>query len=108
VYVKDCVDVVWWLLQNPGVNGIYNVGTGQARTWLDLAAAIGAAMETHPEIEWCDIPEVIRDGYQYHTEAEMRKLRSAGYTRPFQPLEATVEDYVRGYLAAEDPYLGSP
>lgn len=105
VYVKDCVDVVWWLLRNPAVNGIYNVGTGKARTWLDLAAALGRAMGAQPEIEWSDIPQAIRDGYQYHTQAEMEKLRSAGYARSFTSLEESVSDYVERYLSAPDPYL---
>jgi ADP-L-glycero-D-manno-heptose 6-epimerase len=105
VYVKDCVDVVWWLLQNPSVNGLYNVGTGEARSWLDLVRAISTALDRQPEIDWVDIPEVIREGYQYHTQAEMGKLRAAGYTAPFQALEESVVDYVRSYLASADPYL---
>lgn len=105
VYVKDCVDVVWWLLQNPGVNGIFNVGTGQARSWLDLVHAVGSALEWEPRIEWVDIPEAIRDGYQYHTQAEMGKLRAAGYAAPFSSLEESVADYLQRYLSRPDPYL---
>jgi ADP-L-glycero-D-manno-heptose 6-epimerase len=107
VYVKDCVDVVWWLLQNPNVNGLYNVGTGEARSWLDLVGAIGSALGTEPQIDWTDIPENIRDGYQYHTQAEIGKLRAAGYTAPFQSLEASVADYIRGYLSTDNPYLAT-
>lgn len=105
VYIKDCVDVVWWVLQNPGVNGLYNVGTGQARSWLDLVRAISAAMGQEPEIEWTDVPESIRGGYQYHTQAEMDKLRTAGYGAPFRSLEETVADYIGGYLSQPDAYL---
>jgi ADP-L-glycero-D-manno-heptose 6-epimerase len=105
VYVKDCVDVVWWLLNRPEANGLFNVGTGQARTWKDLVEAIAAAMGREPEIEFVDLPEVIRDGYQYHTQAEMRKLRAAGFIEPFLPLEDSVRDYIGRYLSAPDPYL---
>jgi ADP-L-glycero-D-manno-heptose 6-epimerase len=107
VYIKDCVDILWWLLEHPEAGGIINVGTGIARTWNDLAAAVFAAMGKKPVIEYIDMPEVIRDKYQYLTRAEMGKLRSLGYTAPFMSLEDAVKDYVTGYLAKEDPYLDS-
>ncbi|MCD6152992.1 MAG: ADP-glyceromanno-heptose 6-epimerase [Syntrophobacterales bacterium] len=99
VYVKDCIEVVWWLLQNREVNGIFNLGTGQARTWNDLARAVFAAMDRQPEIEYCEMPESIRGQYQYFTEAQMDKLRSAGYTIPVKSLEDAISDYVVNYLA---------
>jgi ADP-L-glycero-D-manno-heptose 6-epimerase len=105
VYVKDCVDAVWWFLQHPEANGLFNIGTGRARTWNDLVAALGASLDRTLATEFVDLPPAIRDGYQYHTEAEIGKLRAAGYSRPFTSLEDAVADYVRGYLLTADPYL---
>ncbi|MDJ0781182.1 MAG: ADP-glyceromanno-heptose 6-epimerase [Desulfosarcinaceae bacterium] len=105
IYVKDCVDVIWWLLEHPGVHGLFNVGTGQARTWYDLAAAVFAALKLAPTIEFKEMPDHLRDHYQYFTCAEVDALRSAGYDRPFTSLEAGVSDYVTQYLQQEDPYL---
>jgi len=101
VHVADCADVVLWLLDNPGINGIFNLGSGQARTWLDLAHAMFAAMEREPAVEFVDMPQELRGRYQYFTQAEMNKLRRAGYDKPFTSLEAGVGDYVRGYLARD-------
>lgn len=105
VYVKDCVDVLWWLLKNREVNGIFNLGTGQARTWNDLVAAVFAALDMKPEIEYIDMPSAVRDQYQYFTEAKMDKLKHAGCPLPFGTLEDAVHDYVTGYLQKADPYL---
>jgi ADP-L-glycero-D-manno-heptose 6-epimerase len=105
VYVKDAVEVMWWFLQNPEVNGLYNLGTGQARSWKDLANATFAAMDRSPNIEFIEMPESLRDKYQYHTQAEMAKLRDAGCDHTFRTLEEGVDDYVRNYLAADDRYL---
>ena len=109
VYVKDCVDVMLWLWrQRPRadqLNGIYNLGTGKARSFLDLIQAIGAACGRAPKIEYVDMPEAIRPNYQYFTEAVMSRLRRAGYNAPFTPLEDAVADYVRSHLAAPDPHL---
>lgn len=105
IYVKDCVEVIGWLLENPAVNGLYNLGTGQARSFADLARAVFAAMGQEPNIEYFDMPEAIRDTYQYHTEACMDRLRAAGYTKEFTSLEEGVRDYVQGYLMANDYYL---
>ncbi|SNS00632.1 ADP-glyceromanno-heptose 6-epimerase precursor [Humidesulfovibrio mexicanus] len=105
VYVKDCVDIMWWLLEHPEAGGVINVGTGIARTWNDLARAVFLAMGRRPEIEYIDMPESIRDKYQYLTRADMGKLRALGYTAPFSTLEDAVRDYVTGYLAADDLYL---
>ncbi|OIO03773.1 MAG: ADP-glyceromanno-heptose 6-epimerase [Desulfovibrionaceae bacterium CG1_02_65_16] len=107
VYVKDCVNILWWLLEHPEACGLINVGTGIARTWNDLAGAVFAAMGLPPRIEYIDMPEVIRDKYQYLTRAEMGKLRAFGYTAPFMSLEDAVRDYVTNYLAKDDPYLDS-
>jgi ADP-L-glycero-D-manno-heptose 6-epimerase len=105
VYVKDCVDIILWLLQNPQVSGLFNVGTGKARSWLDLANALFAAIDRPPAIKFLDMPAPLIDKYQYFTEARIDRLRAAGYTKPFTPLEAGVDDYVRRYLVRGDPYL---
>lgn len=104
VYVKDCCSVMQWLLEHPDVNGIFNAGTGTARTWNDLGRAVFSAMDREPEIKYIDMPESIRGQYQYFTEAKMDKLRAAGCDAPFTPLEDAVDDYVRNYLLADDRY----
>ncbi len=105
IYVKDCVEVVWRLFRDREVNGIFNLGTGQARTWNDLAGAVFTAMGRQPEIEYIEMPESIRDQYQYFTEAQMDKLRSAGNTMPFRSLEDTISDYVANYMEKGDRCL---
>jgi ADP-L-glycero-D-manno-heptose 6-epimerase len=100
IYVKDLVDVCLFLMHHRKDSGIYNLGTGHARTWNDLAKAIFNAMEMPVNIEYIDIPEDIRDTYQYFTEADMNKLRSIGYNKPFTSIEEGVSDYVRNYLMA--------
>ncbi len=107
VYIKDCVDVMWWFLQNPDKNGIFNIGTGQAREWNELARSVFAAMNVDPNISYIEMPESIRDKYQYFTQANMDKLVAAGYDKPFTSLEDAAKDYVQNYLAQEDPYLKS-
>ena len=97
IYVKDAVDIVMYFFDHPEKNGIYNVGTGKARTWNDLARALFAAAGKKPNIEYMEMPEFMRPQYQYFTEAKMEKLRAAGYKKPFMQLEATVKDYA-GYL----------
>ena len=104
IYVADCVAVVLWLLDRGDVSGIFNLGTGQARTWFDLAHAMFAAMKREPEIAFIDMPEVLRGRYQYVTEANMTKLRRAGFDQPFTSLEDGVGDYIRNYLGVDDPY----
>jgi ADP-L-glycero-D-manno-heptose 6-epimerase len=105
IYVKDCVNVVMWLLDNPGVSGLFNVGTGKARSFDDLAHALFAALGRDPKIEYFDMPETLRDKYQYFTEAKMERLRQAGYKAEFISLEDGIRDYVQNYLQKEDPYL---
>jgi ADP-L-glycero-D-manno-heptose 6-epimerase len=105
IYVKDVLDVCSWLMdkwnaEKPVVSGIYNLGTGKARTFLDLVHATFHAMERTPEISFIDIPEDIRETYQYFTEARMEKLRNAGYQSPFTALEEGIGDYVRNFLLA--------
>ncbi len=107
VYVKDCVDVMWWLLKNEGANGIFNLGTGRARTWNDLIRAVFDAMGLPPEIEYIDMPDELRDQYQYFTEAKTDKLRSLGCPVDFSSLENSVGDYVQNYLRQADPHLGN-
>lgn len=104
VYVKDCVKVVEWLLNNRDVSGLYNIGTGEARPFADLAKAIFAAMEKQPLINYIEMPEEIKHKYQYFTQANMERLRNAGYNEPFSSIEDGVRDYVQNYLAKEDPY----
>lgn len=104
ISVGDCVDVVEWLLANPAVNGIFNLGTGRARSFADLASAVFAALDRPPRITYVDMPEAVRDHYQYFTEAEMSRLRSAGYERPFTPLEQGVGSYVREHLMRDERY----
>jgi ADP-L-glycero-D-manno-heptose 6-epimerase len=94
VHVADCVAVVLWILQQPRFAGVYNMGAGRARSFLDLAHAVFAALEAEPRVAWVDTPEAIRDRYQYFTEAGMQRLRAAGYTAPFLGLEDGVADYV--------------
>jgi ADP-L-glycero-D-manno-heptose 6-epimerase len=98
IYVKDVMDVIYFLMKNGKKSGIYNLGTGNARTFNDLAKNTFKAMNVHVNIEYIDTPEDIRDKYQYYTEAEMKKLRSEGYDAPFISLEEGIEDYVKNYL----------
>ncbi len=98
VYVKDVVDVIWFLQKMSAPSGIYNLGTGTARTFTDLANATFSALQRTPAIEFIDTPDDIRDKYQYFTEAKMQKLRNAGYTKEFYSLEQGIEEYVQAYL----------
>jgi ADP-L-glycero-D-manno-heptose 6-epimerase len=104
VYVRDCIDMMLWLFDHPAVNGLFNIGSGRARSFADLAAAVYAALGREPRIDYVDTPAEIRDKYQYFTEARMERLRAAGYDRPVTPLEDGVRDYVQCYLAEADPY----
>lgn len=106
VYVKDCVNSLWWLLQHPEANGIFNLGTAKARSWNDLINAVFAALGKKPNIEYIEMPEGLRNQYQYFTEAEMDKLKAAGCPATFASLEDSVHDYVVNYLMKDDPYLG--
>ena len=101
LYVKDAVAMTLHLAATPAAGGLYNIGSGGARTWLDLANAVFAALQRKPEIQFIEMPEAIRDKYQYFTEANLQKLRSAGYAAPVTSLENAVTDYVRNYLVPD-------
>lgn len=104
VYVKDVVDVCYFLMHHRKDSAIYNLGSGKARTFLDLVRATFNAMDKPESISFIDTPEDIRDKYQYFTEANMDKLKSIGYEQPFTSLEDGVKDYVQGYLKAGEYY----
>jgi len=104
IYVNDVVDVIVYLMQNKPESGLYNLGTGKARTFLDLAKSTFTALNLAPNIKFIDTPEDIRDKYQYFTQANMTKLRNAGFVKPFTSLEDGVGDYVRNYLVATKYY----
>ncbi|MDH3271837.1 MAG: ADP-glyceromanno-heptose 6-epimerase [Gemmatimonadota bacterium] len=104
VYVRDCVDVMLWTRDQPVPSGIYNLGTGRAQSWLQLMEALYHATGQPLAVTWVDIPDEIRDRYQYFTQADMTKLRGAGYDRPFTSVEEGVADYVGRFLSQDDPY----
>ncbi len=98
IYVKDVLKVIDFFLEHAGQNGLFNVGTGKARSFLDLVTATFKALGMEPKIEFFDMPPELRDRYQYFTEAKIEKLRRAGYTQPFVSLEEGIRDYVQNYL----------
>jgi ADP-L-glycero-D-manno-heptose 6-epimerase len=104
VYVRDVVDVIGWLSKSPAVNGVFNLGSGHARSFRDLAVATFEAVNRAPDITYIDMPEVLRGKYQYFTQADMTRLRAAGYNAPMTALEDGVADYVAGYMNTEDPF----
>ncbi len=104
VSVDDCAKAISWLLETPSVSGLFNLGTGNARSFVDLAKAVYAAMNQEFAVEYIPTPEDIREKYQYFTEAKMDRLRAAGYTQPFLSLEDGVGRYVQDFLCADDPY----
>jgi ADP-L-glycero-D-manno-heptose 6-epimerase len=104
VYVRDCVDVMLWLRATPQTNGLFNLGTGHAQSWLELMGALYESVGHPLRVDWMDTPEKIRDRYQYFTQADMAKLRGAGYQRAFASVEDGVRDYVEGYLGTDDPH----
>ena len=104
IYVKDVIAVCYWLMEHQPASAIYNLGTGQARSFNDLVKSTFAGLDMQPSIEYIDMPADIRDKYQYFTEANMDKLRKAGYKDEFYSLEKGVGDYVRNYLAKNEFY----
>ena len=104
IYVKDLVDVILFLMKEKPASGLYNLGTGKARTFVDLANATFGALGIESQIEFIDTPEDIRDKYQYFTEANMAKLIAAGYHKPFTTLEMGIGDYVKNYLVESKYY----
>jgi ADP-L-glycero-D-manno-heptose 6-epimerase len=104
VYVKDVVDICYWLMNEKPASGLYNLGTGKARTFKDLVTAIFKSLDKEPVIEFIDTPLDIRDRYQYFTEADMNKLRSVGYKEGFYSLEEGVDTYVKNFLLDKKYY----
>ncbi len=104
VFVDDVVDIIHWLLETPEICGIFNAGSGQARSFLDLANATFAAAGREPSVAYIDMPEAIRDRYQYFTEARMDRIRSLGFNGQSTPLEEGVRRYVQSFLSQPDPY----
>ncbi len=104
IYVDDCVSVMLWLYQNPGINGLFNVGTGKARSFKELAEAVFDASGVRPKISYIDMPMQLREKYQYFTQADVGKLRAAGYDKPFTELEAGIAKYVKEFMSREDKY----
>jgi ADP-L-glycero-D-manno-heptose 6-epimerase len=105
VYVKDIVKAMLWFYENPSKAGIFNLGRGTSQSWNDLAAALFKAMGKTPSIEYVEMPDELKNQYQYYTEAELSKLRGAGCSTAFRDLEAGVGDYVRLHLSQPDPAL---
>ena len=104
IWVGDIVDVMLWLLDTPGANGLFNLGTGRARSYLDLAYAVCAAVGVDQRVEFIDMPVALRGQYQSFTEADISGLRAAGYAGQFTPIEVGIAAYVHDFLAAPDRY----
>ncbi len=105
VYVKDCVEVMWWLLAHASVNGLFNLGTGMARSWNDLAKATFSAMGRPALIDYIEMPESLGSSYQYFTQAGMDQLKTTGCLLVFRSLEEAVRDYIVNHLATGNPLL---
>lgn len=106
IWVGDVVDMILWFLENPkAISGIYNCGTGQARTYLDLAYAVCDAMNVSKKVDFVEMPDALKGQYQYFTQAHMEKIRKAGYTKPFTSLEDGIGQYIQDYLLKSDSYL---
>ena len=105
VFVEDCVSVMMWFFKNPEVSGMFNLGTGRARSFLDVARAVYRVRGLQPEIEFIDTPPAIREKYQYFTQANMSKLRAVGCKHQFSNLEDSISTYVKDFLDQDDPYL---
>lgn len=104
IFVDDCVRVILWMLDNPAVNGLFNIGTGQATSFAELMHALFAACGRPPRIRFCEMPDELRNHYQYFTEARIDRLRAAGFTQPFTSVEQGVRRYVEHFLARPDIY----
>ena len=105
VWVGDCVNVMLWMLDHPGVSGLFNVGTGSATSYNVVAQSIARCMGIEPVIEYVEMPDSVRNQYQYFTQADLSKLRAAGYDAPFASVPEGVANYVGGFLASDDIYL---
>ncbi len=106
IYIKDTVDMTLFFYDNPHIGGLFNIGTGKACTWSDLVKAVFAAIGKKPKIEYIDMPESIRDHYQYYTCADIAKLRKASYNKDTTPLEDSIKDYVQNYLQKGEYLIG--
>ena len=104
IYIKDAVDMTLFFLDNPRLNGLFNIGTGKPRTWSDLVTAVFAGMGKKPNIAYIEMPDSIRNQYQYYTCAEIVKIRKAGYDKKTMSLEDAIKDYVKNYLQ-QDLYI---
>lgn len=104
VYVKDCSKIILWFMNNPSVNGIYNLGTGQARSFLDVANTIDKEMDGEIELVFKDMPDTLKGKYQYHTQADISKLREKGMNITLYSLEEGISDYINNYLKKQDRY----
>jgi ADP-L-glycero-D-manno-heptose 6-epimerase len=107
LYIKDAVNMTLFFLDNPKIGGLFNIGSGRARTWNDLVKAVFAAMGKKPNIEYIDMPDQIRNQYQYFTQAPMEKLRKAGYDKKITSLEDAIKDYVQNYLQKDRHLSGT-
>ena len=105
IWVGDVVDVMLWLMETPAVSGLFNLGTGRARTYLDLAHAVSDAAGKPRAVEFIDMPASLRGQYQSFTQAPMERLRAAGYAGPFTPLEEGIRRYVQDHLSGADPFV---
>ena len=106
IYIKDAVDMTLYFLDKPNLGGLYNVGTGKSRTWNDLVTAIFNSLNKKNNIEYIDLPEHLKEKYQYFTEANINKIKKAGFTSPISSLEDGVADYVKNYLLGNQ-FLGA-
>ena len=104
IYVEDCVAAIEWILDQDAMTGLYNLGTGEARSFLDMASAVADAMGEELTVEWIDTPADLREKYQYFTEAKMDRLREAGFSLTFTSLEDGIKRYVQQFLSESDPY----
>ncbi|CCZ22341.1 nucleoside-diphosphate-sugar epimerase [Acetobacter sp. CAG:977] len=104
MWIDDCVDIVLWFLTHRETSGLFNAGTGLARTYADVLRAVYAALEEDPEMDFIDLPDALKNKYQYFTQADISKLRAAGYDKPFTTLEDGVAKYVKDFLSSADPY----
>lgn len=107
LYVKDAVDMTLFFMQNKIVNGIYNIGTGESNTFNDLVTPIFKSLDLKVNIEYFDMPEILKEKYQYYTKADTGKLRSVGYDKKITPIDEAVTDYVSNYLNTDYPFLNN-
>ncbi|HQL64373.1 MAG TPA: ADP-glyceromanno-heptose 6-epimerase [bacterium] len=105
IYIKDAVKIIMFIYKNKSINGIFNAGTGIARSFNDIAKTIFSILGKKENIQYIDMPDNIRNSYQYFTQADVKKIRSAGYKETFLSLEESIQDYIKNYLLKEDPYL---